>query len=100
MVKNWNSGFFRCLLFVCFSQVTYGGRVTVSWDQRCLATILRRFLSPEILEDGYKNSRPGENINLLYQFFHLPSSLAQVPMTSATFSASFILRLLSLEPFD
>ena len=42
------------------SQITYGGRVTDAWDQRCLTTILGRFFSPTILEDDYKFSNSGE----------------------------------------
>ncbi|KAM3623278.1 uncharacterized protein V6R79_009492 [Siganus canaliculatus] len=34
-------------------EVTYGGRVMDPWDQRCLRTILKGFLSPQILEPGY-----------------------------------------------
>ncbi|KAL9959258.1 hypothetical protein ACROYT_G032565 [Oculina patagonica] len=40
-------------------EITYGGRVTDAWDQRCLTTILGRFFSPTILEDGYKFSQSG-----------------------------------------
>jgi len=40
-------------------EITYGGRVTDAWDQRCLTTILGRFFSPTILEDGYKFSNSG-----------------------------------------
>ncbi|KXJ13494.1 Dynein heavy chain 6, axonemal [Exaiptasia diaphana] len=40
-------------------QITYGGRVTDEWDQRCLSTILGRFFSPAILGDGYKFSQSG-----------------------------------------
>ena len=40
-------------------EVTYGGRVTDFWDQRCLRTILRRFFSPETLASGYKYSPSG-----------------------------------------
>ncbi|EDO31800.1 predicted protein [Nematostella vectensis] len=40
-------------------QITYGGRVTDEWDQRCLTTILGRFFSPKILEDNYKFSESG-----------------------------------------
>ncbi|XP_063775637.1 dynein axonemal heavy chain 6 [Pseudophryne corroboree] len=39
--------------------ITYGGRVTDAWDQRCLRTILRRFFSPETLEDNYLYSSSG-----------------------------------------
>ena len=42
-----------------YSQITYGGRVTDAWDQRCLTTILGRFFAPAILEDGYKFSESG-----------------------------------------
>ncbi|GCB71828.1 hypothetical protein scyTo_0001714 [Scyliorhinus torazame] len=40
-------------------EITYGGRVTDAWDQRCLRTILKRFFSPGILADGYKFSASG-----------------------------------------
>ncbi|XP_053147968.1 dynein axonemal heavy chain 6 isoform X2 [Hemicordylus capensis] len=40
-------------------EITYGGRVTDAWDQRCLRTVLRRFFSPETLEDDYKYSESG-----------------------------------------
>ncbi len=40
-------------------EVTYGGRVTDFWDQRCLRTILRRFFSPDTLVTGYKYSPSG-----------------------------------------
>ncbi|XP_053317654.1 dynein axonemal heavy chain 6 [Spea bombifrons] len=40
-------------------EITYGGRVTDAWDQRCLRTILRRFFSPETLEENYRYSSSG-----------------------------------------
>ncbi|XP_075717900.1 dynein axonemal heavy chain 6 [Rhinoderma darwinii] len=40
-------------------EITYGGRVTDAWDQRCLRTILRRFFSPGTLEDNYVYSSSG-----------------------------------------
>uniref|UniRef100_A0A286XH43 Dynein axonemal heavy chain 6 n=1 Tax=Cavia porcellus TaxID=10141 RepID=A0A286XH43_CAVPO len=40
-------------------EITYGGRVTDTWDQRCLRTVLKRFFSPETLEDNYKYSESG-----------------------------------------
>lgn len=43
-------------------EITYGGRVTDAWDQRCLRTILKRFFSPETLEDEYKYSESGKYI--------------------------------------
>ncbi|CAH0716150.1 unnamed protein product, partial [Brenthis ino] len=41
------------------SQITYGGRVTDMWDQRCLTTILKQFFSPPTLEEGYTYSPSG-----------------------------------------
>ncbi|KAJ8737519.1 hypothetical protein PYW08_000114 [Mythimna loreyi] len=41
------------------SLITYGGRVTDMWDQRCLTTILKLFFSPPTLEEGYLYSESG-----------------------------------------
>ena len=35
-------------------EINYGGRVTDSWDIRCLNYILLSFLKPEILKDNYQ----------------------------------------------
>ncbi|XP_050078309.1 dynein axonemal heavy chain 6 [Anopheles maculipalpis] len=40
-------------------EITYGGRVTDVWDQRCLRAVLKRFSSPLILTDGYSYSGSG-----------------------------------------
>uniref|UniRef100_A0A4W3JLB2 Dynein axonemal heavy chain 6 n=1 Tax=Callorhinchus milii TaxID=7868 RepID=A0A4W3JLB2_CALMI len=40
-------------------EITYGGRVTDAWDQRCLRTILKRFFSSETLNEAYKYSESG-----------------------------------------
>ncbi|XP_055488365.1 LOW QUALITY PROTEIN: dynein axonemal heavy chain 6-like [Leucoraja erinacea] len=40
-------------------EITYGGRVTDAWDQRCLRTILKRFFAPNILANDYKYSSSG-----------------------------------------
>ncbi|XP_074141707.1 dynein axonemal heavy chain 6 isoform X2 [Sminthopsis crassicaudata] len=40
-------------------EITYGGRVTDTWDQRCLRTVLKRFFSPQTLEENYKYSDSG-----------------------------------------
>lgn len=33
-------------------EITYGGRVTDGWDQRCLKTILKGYFSPVTLNKG------------------------------------------------
>uniref|UniRef100_A0A8D3C858 Dynein, axonemal, heavy chain 6 n=1 Tax=Scophthalmus maximus TaxID=52904 RepID=A0A8D3C858_SCOMX len=40
-------------------EITYGGRVTDAWDQRCLRTILKSFFSPNTLGRGYTYSSSG-----------------------------------------
>uniref|UniRef100_A0A4W3JFM4 Uncharacterized protein n=1 Tax=Callorhinchus milii TaxID=7868 RepID=A0A4W3JFM4_CALMI len=37
-------------------EVVYGGRVTDSWDRRCLNCILQMFYTPEILQEGHRFS--------------------------------------------
>ncbi|XP_040003149.1 dynein heavy chain 6, axonemal [Xiphias gladius] len=46
------------LLYIT-GEITYGGRVTDAWDQRCLRTVLKGFFSPKILEHGYTYSSSG-----------------------------------------
>ncbi|XP_062296546.1 dynein axonemal heavy chain 6 [Scomber scombrus] len=40
-------------------EITYGGRVTDAWDQRCLRTILKGFFSPPTLKPDYTYSCSG-----------------------------------------
>ncbi|XP_050084093.1 dynein axonemal heavy chain 6 [Anopheles aquasalis] len=40
-------------------EITYGGRVTDAWDQRCLRSILKRFSSSRILDPQYSYSASG-----------------------------------------
>ncbi|KAF7660832.1 hypothetical protein LDENG_00274280 [Lucifuga dentata] len=40
-------------------EITYGGRVTDAWDQRCLRTVLKTFFSPQTLKPGYTYSNSG-----------------------------------------
>ena len=39
--------------------INYGGRVTDDWDRKCLLSILKRFYTPDILEEGYTFSDSG-----------------------------------------
>jgi dynein heavy chain len=41
------------MLFVS-GNINYGGRVTDDWDRRCLMTILKKFITQEVVEDTYK----------------------------------------------
>jgi dynein heavy chain len=43
------------MLFVT-GHINYGGRVTDDWDRRCLITILKKFITTDILEDAYRFS--------------------------------------------
>ena len=43
-------------------QITYGGRVTDAWDQRCLRTVLKGFFAPVTLEPGHMYSSSGVDI--------------------------------------
>lgn len=47
------------LVSVSPGEITYGGRVTDAWDQRCLRTILKSFFSPNTLGRGYTYSSSG-----------------------------------------
>lgn len=40
------------MLFVT-GNINYGGRVTDDWDRRCLMTILKKFISNDVLEPNY-----------------------------------------------
>jgi dynein heavy chain len=41
------------------AEINYGGRVTDDKDSRLIITILRNYINPGILEDGYKFSISG-----------------------------------------
>uniref|UniRef100_A0A3Q3F9T0 Uncharacterized protein n=1 Tax=Labrus bergylta TaxID=56723 RepID=A0A3Q3F9T0_9LABR len=58
---GWNIGYeFTDMFFVSLpAEITYGGRVTDAWDQRCLRTILKGFFSPQTLMPGYTFSPSG-----------------------------------------
>jgi dynein heavy chain len=40
-------------LNVQVSDITYGGRVTDSWDKRAISSILRRYFAPELMHEGF-----------------------------------------------
>ena len=40
-------------------QITYGGRITDPWDQRCLTTILKGYFSEPTLAKNHKYSPSG-----------------------------------------
>lgn len=41
-------------LNVIVADVTYGGRVTDVWDKRTIASIMRHYFDPELLDDSYR----------------------------------------------
>ena len=47
------------LLYVT-GQIHYGGRVTDDWDRRCLMCVLRKYYTPQTLEDGYLFDESGD----------------------------------------
>ncbi|XP_003791058.1 dynein heavy chain 14, axonemal [Otolemur garnettii] len=51
-------------------EVIYGGRVTDSWDKRCLKTLLYRFCNPEVLKDDFtflpKSASMKEYLDIIY----------------------------------
>jgi len=49
---------FKVLNFIC-AEINYGGRVTDDKDKRLIATILKFYMCPEVLQDGYKFSSSG-----------------------------------------
>jgi dynein heavy chain len=48
----------EAMLYVT-GEINYGGRVTDDWDRVCLMSILRKFYSPDALEEGYQFSESG-----------------------------------------
>jgi dynein heavy chain len=49
---------FKVLNFIC-AEINYGGRVTDDKDKRLIATILKYYMCPEVLDDTYKFSKSG-----------------------------------------
>lgn len=41
-------------LNVSIAQITYGGRVTDMWDKRTIGSILKRYFTPELINEGFK----------------------------------------------
>ena len=41
------------------SDITFGGRVTDSWDKRTISSLLRKYFVPELLSDSYTFSDDG-----------------------------------------
>jgi dynein heavy chain len=41
------------------AEINYGGRVTDDKDVRLIVTIIKKYINPESLKDGYKYSESG-----------------------------------------
>jgi dynein heavy chain len=48
------------LNFVC-AEINYGGRVTDGIDKRLISTILKTYMTPEIMQDYYPLCPPSQN---------------------------------------
>lgn len=35
------------------ADITYGGRVTDTWDKRAISSILKKYFDPRLMEDNY-----------------------------------------------
>lgn len=57
-VESYNFVPFKVLNYIG-AEINYGGRVTDDKDKRLISCILRRYMNPEILNDGYKFSDSG-----------------------------------------
>jgi dynein heavy chain len=57
-IDSYNFVPFKVLNYIG-AEINYGGRVTDDKDKRLISCILRRYLNPGILEDGYKFSDSG-----------------------------------------
>jgi len=47
-------------LNVTVAEITYGGRVTDIWDKRAIASIMRKYFIPELIDGDYKFSESGK----------------------------------------
>mmetsp|Transcript_40474 Transcript_40474/g.77355 ORF Transcript_40474/g.77355 Transcript_40474/m.77355 type:complete len:681 (+) Transcript_40474:420-2462(+) len=65
-------------------EINYGGRVTDDLDRRCLLSILRQYLLPDVLNDDYRFSKSGTYFapkeGLLID---MRSYISQLPLTEA-----------------
>uniref|UniRef100_A0A667I5T2 Dynein axonemal heavy chain 14 n=1 Tax=Lynx canadensis TaxID=61383 RepID=A0A667I5T2_LYNCA len=67
-------------LHYLLGEVTYGGRVTDTWDRRCLNTLLHKFCNPEVLKDDFSFSsdeihQPVPKSASLRDYIHIVQSL-------------------------
>ncbi|GAB5583313.1 dynein axonemal heavy chain 14 isoform X3 [Prionailurus iriomotensis] len=67
-------------LHYLIGEVTYGGRVTDTWDRRCLNTLLHKFCNPEVLKDDFSFSsdeihQPVPKSASLRDYVHIVQSL-------------------------
>ena len=60
-------------LNVSVSDITYGGRVTDTWDKRAISSILRRYFTVPLLEDSYTFTDDG--------VYYAPSSSGNLQVT-------------------
>eukprot|EP00743_Colponemidia_sp_Colp-15_P013014 GILK01014977.1.p1 GENE.GILK01014977.1~~GILK01014977.1.p1 ORF type:complete len:804 (-),score=66.06 GILK01014977.1:148-2559(-) len=54
---------FDVLVFLT-GEINYGGRVTDDWDRRTMMTLIKDFIHPKVLKDGYRYS-PSETYQMI-----------------------------------
>lgn len=58
-------------LNVIVADVTYGGRVTDVWDKRTIASIMRLYFDPGVLDDSYRFRYTTFTYTYIWVFFLL-----------------------------
>jgi dynein heavy chain len=71
---------------VTVADITYGGRVTDSWDKRAISSILRKYFQPQLLQDEYRFSSDG-------LYYAPPESDISVSLLYSNVFKSFLLFL-------
>ena len=69
-------------LNVSVSDITYGGRVTDTWDKRAISSILRKYFTPALLEQSYVFTEDG--------VYYAPDSAGNLQVNNIFYISQFI----------